>query len=52
MFAKRKPKTLEPDDFIGKDLKQLMKAEARPAKTADWASYIEDAKAKGIKGPW
>lgn len=57
---RRKPKLTEPEDFINKDFKKLMKQvfrdnEARPSKQSKqggWASHIADAKAKGLKGPW
>ena len=54
MFAKRKPKRVTPDDFISKDFKRLVEqtTEARPAKETGWASHIQDAKEKGLKGPW
>ena len=55
---RRKPKLTSPDDFINKDFKRLMEQifnEARPSKQSKrggWISHIEDAKAKGLKGPW
>lgn len=57
---KRKPKLTSPEDFISKDFKKLMKQmfrdnEAQPSKQSKrkgWASYVEDAKQKGLKGPW
>lgn len=53
---RRKPKLTSPDDFISKDFKALMKRvfgeEAQPGKQTDWDSLIEDAKAKGLRGPW
>lgn len=57
MFSKRKPKMVQPDDFIGKELKQLVEGteEAQPAQSAkktDWASLIQDAREKGLVGPW
>ena len=52
---RRKPKLTSPDDFISKDFKRLMErvfGEAQPRRKTDWASLIEDAKAKGLRGPW
>lgn len=53
---RRKPKLTSPDDFISKDFKKLMSrlfgSEAQSGKQTDWASLIEDAKAKGLRGPW
>ena len=52
---RRKPKLTSPDDFISKDFKRLMEQifnEARPGKQTDWASLIQDAKEKGLRGPW
>lgn len=54
---RRKPKLTSPDDFISKDFKRLMEQMfrdngARPAKKTDWASLVEDAKEKGLRGPW
>ncbi len=52
---RRKPKLTNPDDFISKDFKKLVERvfnEAQSGKQTDWASYIEDAKAKGLRGPW
>ncbi len=50
MFSKRKPKQVTPDDFIGKELKKavedIFKNEEETQK------LIEDAKKKGLKGPW
>jgi phosphoenolpyruvate synthase/pyruvate phosphate dikinase len=53
MFSKKRPKQVKPDDFISKDFEKIIKGiikEAQPEK--DWASHIQDAKAKGLKGPW
>ncbi len=54
MFAKRKPKTVSAGDFLSKDFKRLVHEtiEAQPAKITDWASLVQDAKEKGLKGPW
>ena len=54
MFSKRRPKTVKPEDFLSKDFKKLIGElfEAQDAKQTDWASCVEDAKDKGLKGPW
>lgn len=54
---RRKPKMVKPEDFLDKNFVRLMeemlgKREARPQKKTDWASLIEDAKEKGLRGPW
>jgi hypothetical protein len=54
---RRKPKLTSPDDFISKDFKRLMEQMfrdnwARPGKQTDWAPLIQDAKEKGLRGPW
>jgi len=44
-----------PDDFIDKDFKRLAEelyGGARSGRKPDWASLIENARAKGLKGPW
>lgn len=53
-FSRRRPKMVEADDFISKELKKLVERilEAQPAKKTDWASLVQDAKEKGLKGPW
>ena len=50
MFSKRKPKQVEADDFIGKDLKKAVEGLLRREKELD--KLIGDAKKKGLKGPW
>lgn len=56
MFSKRKPKLVNPDDFLDKKWRKKVESmfkEAQPSPTKDeWASFIEEAKAKGLKGPW
>jgi len=54
MFSKKKPKQVEPDAFISKEMKRAIdkltkKAQQREAR---WAKLIQEAKAKGLKGPW
>ncbi|TCS80381.1 hypothetical protein EDD72_11748 [Tepidibacillus fermentans] len=45
---------VEPEDFISKDFKKQVEAilKAQSQEKDDWALLIEDAKAKGLKGPW
>jgi hypothetical protein len=58
MFSKRKPKDVSPDDFIGKEAKKMLQRlleQDRPEpelEQKDWSRHIEDAKAKGLAGPW
>lgn len=54
MFSKRRPKAVKPEDFLSKDFQRLVSeifGEAQGAED-DWASLIDDAKEKGLKGPW
>jgi hypothetical protein len=54
MFSKRRPKTFSPDDFMGKEAKKMLQRlleQDRPEQK-DWIRHIEDAKAKGLAGPW
>lgn len=43
-----------PEDFINKEFKKQVDAilKAHSQEKDDWAMLIEDAKAKGLKGPW
>lgn len=50
MFSKRKPKQVTPDDFIGKDLKKAVEGIFKNEEETQ--KLIEDAKKKGLKGPW
>jgi len=58
MFSKRKPKVVEPDDFIGKDAKKMLQrllGQDRPEpelEQKNWGRHIEDARVKGLAGPW
>lgn len=57
MFSKRRPKMTKPEDFLSKDFQRLVSEifEAQDAEQnaqSDRASLIQDAKAKGLKGPW
>jgi len=52
---RRKPKLVEPDDFMSKDAKKLfgrLLDQEAPAKKRTWDKHVEDAKAKGLAGPW
>jgi len=52
---RKKPKMVEPDDFMSKDAKKLfgrLLDQGAPAKAHTWDKHIEDAKAKGLAGPW
>jgi hypothetical protein len=50
MFSKRKPKQVTSDDFIGKDLRKAVEGIFRDEEETQ--KLIEDAKKKGLKGPW
>lgn len=58
MFSKRKPKVVGPDDFMNKDAKKMLQrllGQDRPEpelEQKDWSRHMEDAKAKGLAGPW
>ncbi|MCL5045566.1 MAG: hypothetical protein M1598_01965 [Actinobacteria bacterium] len=43
----RRGKRITPEDFIGKPPRR-----ARPGPGGDLAGLVEEAKAKGLKGPW
>ena len=54
---KKKLKTIEPDDFINKDFKKIVQkilGEEKSNKKNDknFDKHIQDAKAKGLSGPW
>jgi hypothetical protein len=54
---RKKLKMVEPDDFMSEDSKklfqQLLAQGISPDKNKDgWEPYIQDAKAKGLTGPW
>jgi hypothetical protein len=58
MFSKRKPKVVSPDDFMNKEAKKMLQRlleqdmpEPGP-RQKDWGRHVEDAKAKGLSGPW
>lgn len=50
MFSKRSPKQVKPDDFIGKELKRAVEGIFK--NETEMQELIEDAKQKGLKGPW
>jgi len=52
--SKRKPKQVKPDDFIGKEAKKAVDRLTKKAQQEDdrWAGLIQEAKVKGLKGPW
>ncbi|KRQ86057.1 hypothetical protein ABG79_02189 [Caloramator mitchellensis] len=53
MFSKRRLKEVKPDDFIDKKYAAKIERYFKEAQDEDkWASYIAEAKAKGLKGPW
>jgi len=55
MFSKRKHKAVSPDDFMGKEAKKMLQqllGQGPEQSQADWNRHIEDAKAKGLRGPW
>jgi len=51
---RRRPKWVKPDDFLGKEFKRLAERILAEGKdeAPDWGAHIEDAKSKGLKGPW
>jgi hypothetical protein len=50
MFSKRKPKTVSPEDFMGKEAKNAFQKLIKKPKV--WERHIQDAKSKGLTGPW
>ena len=54
MFSKRKHKAVSPDDFMGKDAKKMLQRLLGQEKLEqkDWIRHVEDAKTKGLQGPW
>ncbi len=48
---RRKPKLVEPDDFIGGDAKRMLqRLLGQEPELKDWSRHIEEARAKGLKG--
>ncbi|NMD42659.1 MAG: hypothetical protein GYA86_05025 [Firmicutes bacterium] len=46
---------VEPDDFMSKDAKKLFKRlldQGGLEKAHTWDKHIDDARAKGLAGPW
>ena len=58
MFSKRKHKAVSPDDFMGKEAKKMLQRlleQDRPEpelEQKNWGRHIEEARAKGLAGPW
>jgi hypothetical protein len=54
MFSKRKHKAVGPDDFMDKEAKNMLQRllGQDEQEQKDWGKHIDDAKAKGLKGPW
>jgi hypothetical protein len=53
MFSKRKHKAVSPDDFMGKDAKKMLQQLlGQEPEQKDWSRHIEEAKVKGLAGPW
>ena len=51
----KKPKLVEPDDFISKDFEGLMQqilGTKEQKKDKKYGKHIQDAKQKSLKGPW
>jgi hypothetical protein len=44
-------KAVEPDDFMGKDAKKTLRRLLGEEPERDWSKHIEDARAKGLRGP-
>ena len=58
MFSKRKHKAVSPDDFMGKEAKKMLQRlleQDRPEpelEQKNWGRHIEEARDKGLAGPW
>jgi hypothetical protein len=53
MLSKRKPKMVNPDDFMGKEAKKMLqRLLGQEPEQKDWSRHIEEARAKGLAGPW
>lgn len=54
MFGKKKHKTIKPEDFFSDDAKKTFRQllGQKPKAKKDLNKHIEDAKAKGLSGPW
>jgi phosphoenolpyruvate synthase/pyruvate phosphate dikinase len=54
---KKKLKTIEPDDFLNKDFKKIIlkilgEEKSNKKKDKNFDKHIQDAKHKGLSGPW
>jgi len=50
---KRKPKLVEPDDFMNKDAKKILqRLLGHELEQKDWSKHIDDVRIKGLAGPW
>jgi len=59
---RRKPKTVEPDDFFDKKAKKILQRLLGQGQDAqktvpehepkNWSRHVEDARTKGLAGPW
>jgi len=50
---KKKIKEISPDDFINKDFKRIIQQVlGKQEEDNAYVKHIEDAKAKGLSGPW
>lgn len=52
---RRKPKTVDPDDFFNKKAKKMFRellVQEPKQKQKEWSEHIKDARAKGLRGPW
>ena len=57
MFSKRrgKQKAITPDDFISKEFRKLAgidRKDKKPGQDHGFDKHIQDAKQKGLNGPW
>lgn len=53
MLARKRLKQVEPDAFIGREMKKAVEKLTKKAQQRDgWAELIREARAKGLKGPW
>lgn len=50
---RRKPKMVQPDDFMAKDAKKMLqRLLGQEPEEKSWIKHVRDAKAKGLRGPW
>jgi hypothetical protein len=57
--SKRKLKLVQPDDFINKDFKKIIQqilgkqsSNKKPELSSGYKKHIQDARVKGLAGPW